>query len=96
MSHPFVLPPPSSVPGPYRQPAAPAVNSVGVPTPRRVRWHVVGPGETLWSIAGKFYNNPGEYVRILNANRDDVLRPDKTFGSLVSTSVREGERLLIP
>lgn len=96
MTHPFILPPPSSVPGPFNPPVAPAVNSPGVVTPRIARWHIVHPGETLWKIAGQYYKSPGEWVRIFNANRDGVRRPDNTFGSLVSEQIQEGERLHIP
>lgn len=92
----FIIDPPKSVPGPFQATALPPVNGVGTVTPRIVRWHVVNPGETLWSIAGKYYRNPGEWVRIMNANRDGVNRPDNTFGTLVSTNIQAGERLHIP
>jgi nucleoid-associated protein YgaU len=96
MTYPYLLPPPSWVPGPHKAAPPPATNGVGVATPHVARWHVVQPGETLWGIARQYYHNPGEWVRIFNANRDGVTRPDNTFGALTSNDVLAGERLHIP
>lgn len=96
MTHPFILPPPSSVPGPFRPTPPPIPNSAGVVTPHVARWHVVQPGETLYSLARHYYRNPGEWVRIFNANREGVYRPDKTPGTLTDSTVIPAERLHIP
>jgi nucleoid-associated protein YgaU len=96
MTYPFLLPPPAWVPGPHKTVPPPATNGVGVPTPRVARWHVVQPGETLSDIARQYYNKPGEWVRIFNANMDGVTRPDNTFGVLTSNNVLAGERLHVP
>jgi nucleoid-associated protein YgaU len=96
MTYPFILPPPSWVPGPHKATPPPAPNGPGVVTPHVARWHIVESGETLWGIAQRFYKNPSDWVRIFNANRDGVTRPDNTVGSLTNNTVLPGERLHIP
>jgi nucleoid-associated protein YgaU len=96
MTYPYILPPPSWVPGPHKATPPPTINGVGVVTPHAARWHTVQPGETLWDIARKYYNNPAEWVRVFNANRDNVNRPDNSLGILTSPEIQVGERLHIP
>lgn len=47
---------------------------------------VVG-GDTLSKISKKYYNDPGEYMRIFYANRDKLSDPDK---------IQVGQSLVIP
>lgn len=96
MTYPYLIPPPSSVPGPFKATAPPPVNGPGVVTPHVARWHIVQPGETLWKIAQHYYNKPSEWVRIFNANRAGAQLPDGTFGVLDTSNVYGTERLLIP
>jgi Uncharacterized protein containing LysM domain len=96
MTYPFLLPPPAWVPGPHQAAPPPSSSSPGVATPHIARWHIVEPGETLWSVARRYYSNPSEWVRIFNANRDGVQRPDNTYGTLTDSAVTTGERLHVP
>jgi len=40
------------------------------------RTHLVMPGQTLWSIAEKYYNNGTEWKRIYLANQDKIKNPN--------------------
>ncbi len=51
------------------------------------RTHEVVSGDTLSSIAKKYYGSAGEYMKIFNANRDILNDPDK---------IRPGQKLRIP
>ena len=37
--------------------------------------HVVSDGDTLWGLAGKYYNNPWQWKRIYEANKDKISNP---------------------
>lgn len=39
----------------------------------------VGQGESLWNIAAKVYGNADLYVRLYDANRDQISDPDRIF-----------------
>ncbi len=41
--------------------------------------HVVVKGETLWGMAGSFYNNPYDWKRIWDANKNQIDNPDLIF-----------------
>ncbi len=43
----------------------------------RGRLHVVGPGETLWRIAKRYYGNGARYRRLIRANRSRLRNPRK-------------------
>jgi len=51
------------------------------------RSYTVQPGDTLSSIAERYYHNPGDWQWIYNANRSTISNPD---------SIYAGERLTIP
>lgn len=52
-----------------------------------VRYHDVQKGETLSSIAQKYYGNAGEYMKIFKANQPMLSDPDKIY---------PGQKLRIP
>ncbi|MFH2071100.1 MAG: LysM peptidoglycan-binding domain-containing protein, partial [Elusimicrobiota bacterium] len=37
--------------------------------------HTVSDGETLWGLAGRYYNNPWQWKKIYEANRDKINDP---------------------
>jgi len=43
------------------------------------RYHVVFPGETLWGLAQKFYNNGFEWRRIYEANKEKIKNPNLIY-----------------
>ena len=51
------------------------------------RTYTVKPGDTLSAIAKQFYGNTNDYVKIFNANRDQVSNPDR---------IKPGQVLKIP
>src|SRR5688572_26681226 len=51
------------------------------------RTHVVAQGDTLFSLAEKYYRNKGRFVDIYEANRDVLSSPDQ---------LRAGMELTIP
>ena len=65
--------------------AAAAVAAVGGTAAART--YTVQAGDTLSKISKQFYGNPTEYMKIVNANKDQVSDPDK---------IKPGMRLNIP
>ena len=51
------------------------------------RTYTVKPGDTLSAIAKQFYGSASDYVKIFNANRDQVSNPDQ---------IKTGQVLKIP
>jgi nucleoid-associated protein YgaU len=51
------------------------------------RTHEVASGDTLSAIAKRYYGNASQYMKIYNANRDQLSDPDK---------IRPGQKLKIP
>ena len=51
------------------------------------RYYEVEKRETLWSVAGKVYEDPSQWRKIFKANRDLLDRPE---------DLRDGMRLVIP
>lgn len=49
--------------------------------------HTVQSGDTLSAIAKEYYGDSGKYMRIFEANRDQLKDPDK---------IRVGQVLVIP
>jgi len=41
------------------------------------RRHTVAPGDTLFSLAERYYNDPTRFVLIYDANRDRLAAPDR-------------------
>ncbi|MDA8131012.1 MAG: LysM peptidoglycan-binding domain-containing protein [Elusimicrobia bacterium] len=62
---------------------------------RVLKRHVIVPGDTLWDLAAKYYNNPFMWGRIYNANFSTVSNPDRIYpkNELVIPDISE---LLIP
>lgn len=62
-----------------------------------VRYHTVRPGNTLSSIALKYYGNPQEFRQIYQANKQGSRRADGTAGILTNPNlVMVGQKLIIP
>lgn len=58
------------------------------PAPKKTpKTHVVGPGDTLWGLAKKYYGNGSKYPKIFNANRDKLSNPNLII---------DGQALVIP
>ena len=51
------------------------------------RTYTVQPGDTLSKISKQFYGNANQYMRIFEANRDQLTNPDK---------IQVGQQLKIP
>jgi hypothetical protein len=60
---------------PHPRPRQPHCRRAGVPV-RGAGWYVVGPGDTLWSIAEAHYGDGRAYRRIYRANWRTILDPD--------------------
>ncbi|MDA8243726.1 MAG: LysM peptidoglycan-binding domain-containing protein [Elusimicrobia bacterium] len=80
--------------------AAPRVTPAAAASPaeggfRVLKRHVIVPGDTLWDLAGKYYNNPFMWGRIYNANFSTVSNPDRIYpkNELIIPDISE---LLIP
>jgi len=56
-----------------------------LPVPETI--HVVVAGDTLSKIAGQFYGDAGKYMKIFEANKDQLSDPDK---------IKVGQKLRIP
>ncbi len=63
---------------------APAPRPQNTPT---IRIHKVVAGDTLSKIAKKYYGKAGEYMKIFEANKDQLKDPDKIY---------PGQDLVIP
>ena len=68
------------VPGP----AAPAVAAPG-PAAGRPRMVTIETGNTLWAIARETYGDGFLYVRVFEANRDQIRNPDLIYPGQVFT-----------
>lgn len=51
------------------------------------RYHTVEPGDSLWSLAKKYYGKGSDWNKIYNANKDQVKNPDL---------ILDGWKLVIP
>jgi nucleoid-associated protein YgaU len=51
------------------------------------RTYTVQAGDTLSKISRQFYGNANQYMKIFNANRDQLQDPDR---------IQPGQRLVIP
>ena len=67
--------------------APPLAASVSAATAASGRTYTVKPGDTLSKIAKEFYGSTNEYMKIYNANRDQLTDPDK---------IKPGQNLVIP
>ena len=75
-------------------PAAPAAVAAESPAPAAAvqpaattRIHVVKSGDTLGAIAKHYYGNASKYMKIFEANRDQLSDPNK---------INIGQKLIIP
>lgn len=55
--------------------------------PKSTGFYVVKAGDTLWSIAKKYYNNGSKYTKIYNANKSIISNP---------SVIHPGQKLVIP
>ncbi len=69
--------------------AGPATQTAGagVGGGQAQRTYTVQSGDTLSKIARQFYGNPNDYMKIFNANRDQLQDPNK---------IQPGQQLVIP
>jgi nucleoid-associated protein YgaU len=65
----------------------PVDSSLQQQTGSGMRTYKVKPGDTLSKISKEFYGSPGEYMKIFEANRDQLTNPDK---------IQVGQELKIP
>lgn len=64
------------------------VDSSRAPAPvNAAKTHTVQPGDTLSKISKQFYGSPNQYMKIFEANRNQLSDPDK---------IRAGQQLVIP
>jgi hypothetical protein len=73
-----------SLPAPQAQPTMAAGAGAGGGSSTT---YTVQPGDTLSKISQQFYGKSGEYMRIFEANRDQLKNPDQ---------IRPGQELKIP
>ena len=67
--------------------AAAAAAAGGAPTPAAARTYTVQPGDSLSKISKEFYGDANKYMKIFEANKDQLTDPDK---------VKVGTNLIIP
>ncbi len=67
--------------------SAPAGTAGPAATAETARTYTVQPGDTLSKIAKQFYGSANEYMKIFNANTDQLADPDK---------IKVGQVLTIP
>jgi nucleoid-associated protein YgaU len=72
------------VPAPATQ-AAPATSAPAVPAPPKATIVTVQPGFTLWRIARENYGDGVLYVRVFEANKDQIRNPDLIYPGQVFT-----------
>ena len=60
-------------------PAVPGLPSPAIPRPGlfQARTHTVGEGDTLTSVAVKYYSDPAKVSDLYRANRDRIMGPDR-------------------
>jgi nucleoid-associated protein YgaU len=70
---------PSSEPADSRMPGIPAVpqSDSGTFAESGAETYTVKAGDTLGAISNQFYGTPGDYMRIFNANRDQLMDRDQ-------------------
>lgn len=56
---------------------APGVPGVPRPALGQGRTHTVGDGETLTSVAVRYYNDPAQVSLLMQANRDRIMGPHR-------------------
>jgi nucleoid-associated protein YgaU len=65
----------------------PPLGPKGAPAAGGERFHEVAKGDTLSALAKKYYGDGGKYMKIFDANKDQLKDPDK---------IKVGQRLRIP
>jgi len=68
-------------------PVAPAVAKVEAPVAAEETVHIVEKGDTLSALAKKYYGKANLYMKIFNANKDQLTNPDV---------IKVGQKLRIP
>ena len=71
----------------YQQDLMAEISYEATPPPQASasKTHTVQPGDTLSKISKKFYGDPNQYPRIVEANKDKISDPDKIFPGQVLT-----------
>jgi nucleoid-associated protein YgaU len=82
----MVVPEPAAVPTPAPEPPV-AVLESAEEDGSGVRTYTVVSGDTLWKIAERMYGNGSHYMKIFEANTDQLENPDQIF---------PGQELVIP
>jgi len=67
--------------------AAPAERPVPAAAAPEERWHLVVAGDTLGALAKKYYGKASLYMKIFEANKDQLSNPDL---------IKVGQKLRIP
>ena len=67
--------------------AADITVDTSLPTPKRAQAYTVQSGDTLSKISKQFYGDAGKYMKIFEANKDQLSDPDK---------IKVGQVLQIP
>lgn len=86
--------PPSSVPGPYREPATPSPYKRPVSQPHW-RYIDVPTSVTLQTLAMRYYSDVGAAIRLFNDNMLGKRMPDGTLGTIQSPNqiMQPGQRV---
>lgn len=82
----MVVPEPAAVPTPAPEPPV-AVLESAEEEGDGARSYTVVSGDTLWKIAERMYGNGSHYMKIFEANTDQLENPDQIF---------PGQKLVIP
>lgn len=95
--YPLDVVPPTSVPGPVK-PKTPTPTPPRKPSAPTGTKYKIQHGDTLRGLAQKFYHDKSKYMRIYQANRIGVKRPELPVGYLVSPNSHlvAGRYLWIP
>lgn len=71
----------------FAQPARTQTAGASMSGGQSTRSYTVQPGDTLSKISKQFYGNPSQYMKVFEANRDQLKNPDE---------IQPGQRLVIP
>jgi nucleoid-associated protein YgaU len=89
-------PTPTQPPAPTTAPVATAVKPTTPVKPATPTKHTVGKGETLLSIARKYYGGSKTWEVIWEANKEQLIKSDPRNAENPGQYVPLGETLLIP
>lgn len=75
----------AAAPAPAAEPAAAESAAESAATTPKTRLVTIAPGNTLWAIARDTYGDPYLYVRLFEANREQIRNPDLIYPGQVFT-----------